>query len=492
MEKQSNQQSSFFPPVVAVLGHIDHGKTTLLDAIRKSTIAQSEVGGITQKIGASSVEIMHEGKRRKITFIDTPGHQTFSAMRTRGASAADIGILVVSSVDGVMPQTKESIVVLKKAGIPLIVGFTKSDVPEKQSEKAKQQVMREWIMLECLGGDVPYIEVSAKTNKNVTELLDLILLVFELHQDKYANRTKDAPFLGVIIESKLDQKAGPKATVIVKNGTIRARDEVVAGEELGKVRQLLNDQNKQVKEATVGTAVEILGFTKVPPVGSVVSLTSSKFSGFAGQSSKHETQSAKLENNISSLHHDEKMLSIVLIADSLGSLEAITESLPKEIIIADKKTGEITPSDIFLAKSTKGLVIGFHAKVPSDVQNLARTEKVLLKNYTIIYELLDELKDAMEGKALIGVEEIFGKAKVQASFPYEKTTVLGIKVLEGRVAKGDRVRIVRGEEIIGESTITSVRQGKNQISKIEEGNEGGILISPLVDFTIGDMLLCHH
>lgn len=484
MEKQSKQQPSFFPPVVAVLGHVDHGKTTLLDAIRKSTIAEREVGGITQKIGASSVEIMHEGKKRSITFIDTPGHQTFSTMRSRGASAADIGILVVSATDGVKPQTKESIVALKKAGIPLIVAFTKSDLPEKQIEKAKQQVMAEGILLEGLGGDVPFIEVSAKTNKNITELLDLILLVFELNQDRYEKRTKDSPFLGIIIESKLDQRSGPRATVIVKNGTLGVRDEITAEDAFGKVRQLVTDNNKQAKEASIGQAVEVLGFTKVPPVGSVVV-------------KKGEAGAVIVANKMgvaekSSLHHDEKMLSIILIADSFGSIEAITEALPKAIIIADKKTGEITPSDIFLAKSTKSLVIGFHAIIKPDVQNLARTEKVLLKNYTIIYELLDELKDAMEGKALIGVEEIFGKAQVLASFPYEKTKVLGIKVLEGRVAKGDRVRIVRGEEIVGESAITSVRQGKNQISKIEEGNEGGILISPFVDFTIGDMLLCHH
>lgn len=484
MEKQSKQQPSFFPPVVAVLGHVDHGKTTLLDAIRKSTIAEREVGGITQKIGASSVEIMHEGKKRSITFIDTPGHQTFSTMRSRGAQAADIGILVVSSADGVKPQTKESIVALKQAGIPLIVAFTKSDLPERQIEKAKQQVMAEGILLEGLGGDVPYIEVSAKTNKNITELLDLILLVFELNQDRYAKRTKEAPFLGIIIESKLDQRSGPRATVIVKNGTLSVRDEITAEDAFGKVRQLVTDNNKQAKEASIGQAVEVLGFTKVPPVGGVVVKKGTDGATIIAN------QKPILEK--SSLHHDEKMLSIILIADSFGSLEAITEALPKAIIIADKKTGEITPSDIFLAKSTKSLVIGFHAIIKPDVQNVARTEKVLLKNYTIIYELLDELKDAMEGKALIGVEEIFGKAQVLASFPYEKTKVLGIKVLEGRVAKGDRVRIVRGEEIIGESAITSVRQGKNQISKIEEGSEGGILISPSIDFTIGDMLLCHH
>lgn len=475
-----------FPPVVAVLGHVDHGKTTLLDAIRKSTIAEREIGGITQKIGASSVEIMHEGNRHKITFIDTPGHQTFSAMRSRGAQAADIGILVVSSVDGVMPQTRESIVALKQANIPLIVVFTKSDLPEKNIEKGKQQVMHEGILLEGLGGDVPYIEVSAKTNKNIQELLELILLVFELNQDKFARRSKDAEFLGIIIESKLDQKAGPRATVIVKNGKINVKDEIVAENIEGKVRQLLNDKNKQISEAAVGDAVEILGFTKVPPVGGIAVKKGTNIQSAIAQNQ------APVISTKTSLHHDERTLSVILVADSFGSLEAIAAALPPKIIIADKKTGEITPSDIFLAKSTKSLVIGFHAILKPDVQNIARTEKILLKNYTIIYELLDELNDVMEGKALAEQEEIFGKAKVLASFPFEKTKVLGIVVLEGRVAKGDKTRLMRGEEIIGESTIMSVRQGKNQISKIEEGAEGGIILSPFLDFTIGDMLICHR
>ncbi|QQG40896.1 MAG: GTP-binding protein [Candidatus Levyibacteriota bacterium] len=479
------QPTQYFPPVVAVLGHVDHGKTTLLDAIRKSNIAALETGGITQKIGASGVEVMHDGQRRRITFIDTPGHQTFSQMRSRGASVADIGLLIVSAVDGVMPQTKESITVLKQANIPIIVVFTKSDLPDKNIEKTKQQVIKEGILLEGLGGDVPYIEVSAKINKNIHELLELILLVFELHQEMFAKHLKEAQFLGIIIESKLDQKAGPRATVVIKNGTIHVKDEIIAESIEGKVRQLLNDQGKQVPGATIGEAIEILGFEKVPPVGSIVAKKGT------------DTQVAVVQNQApvssnTSLHHDEHKLSIVLVADSFGSLEAIINSLPKEIIVIAKKTGEITPSDIFLAKSTKSLVIGFNAKILPDIQNIARTEKVLLKNYTIIYELLDEVKDVMEGKALAEQEEVFGKAKVLASFPFEKTKVLGIVVLEGRVAKGDKARLMRGDLIVGESNIVSVRQGKNQISKIEEKSEGGIIISPLLDFVTSDMLICHR
>ena len=486
--KTTPKVSEFFPPVVAVVGHVDHGKTTLLDAIRKSNIAKKETGGITQGIGASNIEILHDGHKRRITFIDTPGHEAFSKMRSRGAKAADIGLLIVSSADGVMPQTKESIKAILEANIPYIVVITKIDLPEKNVEKTKQQLLKEGIMLEGLGGDVPFIEVSAKTNYNIKELLELIVLVFDLHQDTFANRSKTAPFLGIVIESRLDQNAGPKATVVIKNGTINFRDEIEAADTKGKVRTLINDQKKHVQSATVGDAVEILGFEKIPPVGSVITLKNQKE---LAQTSVEVKQKSITDEGFS-FHHNKDALSVVLVADTDGSLEAILEALPKEIIIALSKTGEITASDIFFAKSTKSIVVGFNTPIKPKLVQLARTEKILTKNYTIIYELLDELKDVMEGKALALLEEVFGEAKVLASFPFEKTKVLGIIVLDGRVAKGDKVRIMRKDEIIGESTITSVRQGKNQISKIEKGVEGGIIISPFLDFTIGDMLICHR
>ncbi len=474
-----------FPPVVAVVGHVDHGKTSLLDAIRKSTIAEREHGGITQKIGASSVEILHENIKRNITFIDTPGHQAFSAMRSRGAGAADIGILVVSSSDGVMPQTKESIQVLLAAKIPFIVALTKADLPDRSIEKVKQQLLKEGVMLEGLGGDVPYIEVSAKTNKNIQELLDLILLVFDLHQELFKEKSSSAPFYSIVIESKLDQRAGPKATVINKNGTITARDEITAEKIQGKARTLLNDQRVHVQSASVGQAVEILGFEQVPLVGSSVVKK--------GDNTVHIMENRDVTPLVETLmHHDENALSIVLVTDTLGSLEAILNALPREIVVALPKTGEVTVSDVLFAKSTKSIIVGFNADIKPDIAHLARTEKILAKNYTIIYELLDELEDVLKGKALALLEEVFGQAKVLASFPFEKTKVLGITVLDGRVAKGDKVRIMRGETAIGESTITSVRHGKEQISKLEQGNEGGIIIAPILDFTIGDVLICHR
>ena len=474
-----NKKNEFdFPPVVAVLGHVDHGKTTLLDAIRKSNIAEREHGGITQKIGASVIEISHEGKIRKITFIDTPGHEAFSMMRSRGAMAADIGLLIVSSTDGVMPQTKESINHLKASKIPFIVVLTKSDIPEKNIEKVKQQLSKEKIQIEGYGGDVPVIEVSAKTNSNIKELLDLILLVFDLNESKF-DFSPQKPLLGIIIESKLDLRAGPKATVIIKNGTIHPRDEVYSEGIRCKVRSLVNDKGENIKEATIGDAVEILGFEAVPKVGTSVT------------SSLSQSTETKEEKRLKLEELEEGLPSFIIVADTLGSLEAIIESLPKEIQIALQKTGDIETSDVLYAKSINAIILGFNIKTKSDVLKLAATEKVLIRTYNLIYEMLDEIEDLLEGKRISMQEQIYGRAKIMARFPFDKTEVLGLSVLEGRVAKGDKVRVSRGDTIIGEGTISSVRQGKEQVSKVEQGKECGIVVSPVLDFNIGDMIISH-
>lgn len=483
-DKQQNQSLSF-PPVVAVLGHVDHGKTTLLDAIRKSSIAEREHGGITQRIGASSVEIDYEGKKRDITFIDTPGHEAFSQMRSRGAKVADISLLIVSAVDGVMPQTKESIEVLKGSGIPYIVVLTKADLDTAIPDRVKQQLLAEQVSLEGMGGDVPVIEVSAKTGLHIKELLDLILLVHDLHTPTDASAT--APLEAIVIESRLDQKAGSKATVVIKNGTLHARDLVSTDGETVKVRMIVDSHGKQVQDATVGDAVELLGFSQVPVVGSVLSLGKEE-----GKKEVSVEQVTPLKRELvyqgSSNEHG---LAVVLLADTQGSLEAILYSLPKGVKIVSRKTGEVTEADVLLAKSTGAIVLGFNTKIRPDVQKLAMTEKVLAKNYQIIYEMLDEIGDVLEGKRLSGIERIYGTAQVLASFPYEKTNVLGVKVTDGRIARGDKVRVERNGEIVGESAISSLRSGKNPASKIEKGQEAGLLLDPILDFRVGDMLICH-
>ena len=486
-KNESDIKTSFnFPPVVTVLGHVDHGKTTLLDAIRKTDIAGREHGGITQKIGASRIEIVHEGKKRAITFIDTPGHEAFNQMRSRGVQAADIGLLVVSSVDGIKPQTKESIEMLKESKIPFIVVFTKVDLPEKNIEKAKQQIVSEDISLEEYGGDTPAIEVSAKTGHNVKELLDLILLVFELLSEKMNVSPKEA-LKGVVIESRQDAKKGALATVVIKNGTLNLRDEIVAEESSGKVKNLTDSSGSSLKSVTIGEAVEVLGFEKAPKVGSLVLNKNNKPLVSKPQEEVLKKESASSLDPFSA--EESPILSVIICADSLGSLEAIENALPEEINIASKKTGNITPADILLAKSLGGIVIGFNIKINPEILKLAKTEKVLTKNYNLIYELIDELNDVLEGKTLALQEEVLGVAQIVASFPFEKTKVMGIKVTDGRIAKGDKVRLVRNDENIGESTISSVKHGKEQVSKAEKNTEAGIIVSPLLDFTIGDMVI---
>jgi len=478
-----NKSHTFYPPVVAVLGHVDHGKTTLLDAIRKTSIAEREHGGITQKIGASSVEIVSDGKPRRITFIDTPGHEAFSQMRSRGAIASDIGLLIVSSVDGVMPQTRESINVLKASGIPMIVVLTKSDLPTKNPEKVKGQVLREGIMLEGMGGDVPVIEVAATTNLNIKELLDLILLVQELHESSHPRSVSPTnPLRAIVIESRLDQKAGPRATVVIQDGKMSSRQEVFDESGTFKIRSITDDAGKMLPEATIGEAVEVLGFLKVPEVGSII--TDKPVTYVAKESLREQLAYSPMAN--------QEEIPIILVADSQGSLEAISHALPEKINTLEQKTGEMTESDVLHAKSTGALIIGFNSKMRPDVMKLARTEKVLMKNYTIIYELLDELADVLEGKRLSQIEEIYGSASVLAKFPFEKTFALGISVIDGRIARGDKVRILRGEDIIGESQVSSLRVGKNPTSKVEKGHEAGIVITPMLDFQVGDVLISHE
>jgi translation initiation factor IF-2 len=492
MSKKDSQSTGseikHFPPVVAVLGHVDHGKTTLLDAIRKSSIADREKGGITQKIGASAIEISHEGENRWITFIDTPGHEAFTQMRGRGVQAADIVLLIVAASEGVKPQTRESIQAILESKTPFIVVLTKSDLPNINAEKVKQELLKEQLQLEGYGGDTPVIEVSAKTNHNVKELLDLILLMFDMHKAPgYAELvSNDAPLSAVVIESKLDNRAGPKATVIVKNGSMQVREEVQVEGQIFKIRTLFNTLGKPVQSVGVGDAVEILGFQSVPRVGSLITDKAH------AESLTPEAEVKALKKDLSYQREEQhKGISVILVADSQGSLEAIINAFPEGIKIVNQKTGEVSEADVLLAKSTGSILLSFNTKLRPELTNLAFVEKVLLRNYEIIYELLDEVEDALEGKLQSQMEQVYGTAKVLAKFPFEKTFAFGISVVEGRIARGDHLRIMRGEEIVGETTLTSLRVGKNTTSKVEKGNEAGIVPTQTLDIQVGDMIISH-
>lgn len=473
MKKTAVQQASQTsrPPVVAVLGHVDHGKTTLLDTIRKSNVASREHGGITQAIGAFT----HNG----ITFIDTPGHEAFTKMRSRGASAADVAILVVASDDGVMPQTKEAIAHIKEAKVPFVVALTKTDVEGANLEKVKQQLLKEGVSLEGFGGDVPVASVSAKTGKGIPELLEVILLVWQMAQDQ--GKKEDNIFKGVIIEAKKDRRKGVLVTVIIKNGILTVGDEIVAEAVSGKVRALLTDTGESVKEARSGMPVEILGFSDAPPVGAYV--VNKKEAQEVNLTAKPQGEAPKPSEG--------NKLALILKTDTQGSLEAILHSLPLEdVVLLLAQTGDPTEGDVLLAKGSNAIIVGFNTAVPGSVAKLAETEGVIIKSYKLIYELLGELGEVISLTKL-GKAQAFalGKAVVLAVFPYDKKQVAGSKVLEGRVAKGDKVQIERDGQLIGEARIVSLRQGKDDVGKVETGAECGILISIALDFEPADMIL---
>ncbi len=470
-----------FPPVVTVLGHVDHGKTTLLDALRKTSVAQREYGGITQGIGSSSVEVEYEGKKRRITFIDTPGHEAFTNMRSRGAQAADIGLLIVSAVDGVMPQTRESIKLLQSANLPIIVVLTMSDLPTKNVEKVKQQLLRENVLLEGYGGDIPVIEVSAKKGENMKELLDLILLVSEL-RGVHQKASSSAALKAIVIESKLDPRAGAKSTIIIKQGTLHTREEVSCEGKTFRLRTVLNYLGKPIDKASVGEGVEILGAPDVLPVGSIVTPKQAEVTVSAKEAER------KPEDVLYHKPQDGDTLYLILAADTEGALEAIVAALPKEVTIVTQKTGEVTEADVLQAKATGALALSFNVKIRPEVQRLALAEKVLIKNYQIIYEMLDEIADVIEGKKQMQLETELGKAKILAKFPFEKTFAYGISIIEGRIVRGDKIRVLRGDTVIGETTIQSLRVGKNVTSKVTKG-EAGIVLSHQLDITIGDMII---
>lgn len=478
--------SPFRPPVVAVLGHVDHGKTTLLDAIRKTDIATHEHGGITQAIGAYQVMVVTKEGQHYITFIDTPGHEAFAKMRGRGVNAADVAVLVVACDDGVMPQTRESIAHIQEAKIPYIVALTKSDLTAANPERVKQQLTKEGIALEGQGGDVPVVTVSAKTDKGLLDLLETIVLVAQM-----AGVSGDPKgiFEGVVIEAKRDRRKGVLATVIIRNGTLLVGDEIYAESIRGKVRALLTEGGASIKEELPGSAVEILGFDDVPPVGAKVDKVSSHKmpTGVTGSTpTRVLEESARAE-----MQPKTPQLPVILKTDTEGSREAILHGMPRQgVKLILSATGDPTEGDVLLAKASNAIIVGFHVNISSSIAKHAETEGVVIKTYRLIYDLLKELSDVIllfqEGKPQ---EVIVGKAKIVAIFPYEKKKIAGCQVLEGRIAKGDKVRIEQEGNVIGESRIISLRRGKEDISKAEIGSECGILLSASLDFEPGNMIL---
>jgi translation initiation factor IF-2 len=467
MEKDKNQLNRR-PPIVVVLGHVDHGKTSLLDAIRKTNVTAGEVGGITQSIGASVVETKNGGK---ITFIDTPGHAAFGKMRSRGANVADIAILVVAQDDGVQPQTKEAIEIIKAAGIPFVVAGTKSDIAGVNAEVVKGQLEKEGIFFEGRGGQIPFISISAKTSSGLTELLEMLILMSEVAELKN-DLTGDLE--AVVIESGKD-KMGPVATVVVRSGTIKVGEIIFTEEAECKVRALFDDKGKSIKEVLPGFPAKVFGFTGSPPVGSSVNRQSHE--------AIKEAVKAKGVFDLRRLKDDE--IPLILKAGNIGSLEAIIASLPPKIVIVDSGVGDVTSSDVINAKTGNAYIFAFESKMPNDIVKLAEAEKIKVERFEIIYELLQRLEEILKK----GRVEIVGRAEVLASFPFNNKKVAGCKVLDGRITKGDFLVLIRDAKEIGKSKAISLKKQKLDVGSVGQSEEFGLITDPQLDFAIGDVIV---
>ena len=468
------------PPIVAVLGHVDHGKTTLLDFIRKSNVAAREHGGITQHIGAYQIET----KKRLITFIDTPGHEAFAKMRSRGASAADIAILVIAADDSVKPQTKESIEQIKAAGIPMIVAVNKIDLASANIDRVKRDLAKTGVQVEGFGGDVPIVPISAKQGTGVAELLDMILLVSDM---KGLNGAADGPLEAVVIETRVDRGKGMVATLIVKIGTLRNGMPLYEGtKQIAKVRAMFDEYGKAVAEALPSKPVETLGFTVPPTIGTVLS----NAPGNQAAQTPTKKSTSDMPDFLKPVEEQEEHIKLILKADTAGSLEAVRNSLPERVTLVSTGTGDINDADVLLAKSAVAIVIGFNVVASPAVAKLAQTEKVIFRTYKIIYELLDEIKDVVLGLKEVLVEEReLGTGQIIAEFPFEKDRIAGTKIISGRLARGDSVKVMRGGSEVGRAKIKSLRHGKDDITKAEVGNECGVLFDQKLDFAIGDAII---
>ena len=491
-EHEETKNLPLRPPVVTIMGHVDHGKTRLLDAIRQTHVMESEAGGITQHIGAYQVEV----KGQKITFLDTPGHEAFTAMRARGARATDITVLVVAADDGIMPQTLEAIDHARAAGVPIVVAINKIDKPTANPDRVKQQLADHGLVVEDWGGDTIAVGTSAKDRKGIDELLENLLLVAEM-EDLHAD--PNAPATGVVIEAEMDKSRGAMATVLVQNGSLKIGDTIVVGDVFGKVKAMFNDQGKHLRKADPSTPVAILGLPSVPGVGDTFSAVESERQ--ARQIISERTVKKPGTVSLASLHDQiaagkVKELNIILKTDVQGSIEPIRTSLEKlatenlTVHIIHAGTGNITENDVMLAIASHGLVIGFSTGVEAGAQKLAESEKVDIRRYDIIYNLIEEVDKALKG--LIEpeiIEVVEGRAEVRAVFPAgKKAKVAGVYVLEGKAARGSRVRVMRGAAQLGESPIISLRRFKDDVREVAAGFECGVGLETFNDFEVGDIL----
>ena len=488
------------PPVVTVIGHVDHGKTTLLDAIRKTEVTKSEAGGITQRIGAYQVKI----DNKKIVFIDTPGHEAFTTMRARGVKATDIAVLVVAADDGVMPQTVEAINHAKAANVPIIVAINKIDKANANVEKVKKELTKYELVSEEWGGDTLMVEVSALQNKGIDNLLETISLQAEM-LDLKANI--DIPAKGLIIETKLDKKMGIAASVLIQDGSLKVGNYFIAGLSYGKIRSLTDDKGKSIMKAGPSTPVEIIGFYKMPKAGDYFQIVpDDKLAKIIINEREDEARSKIAEK--SSLSLDNLFLEIkkgkidkfeiILKTDTQGSLDAIQEAINKikieneevKMDVIHSGVGSITETDVMLASASQAIIVGFNIRPDTNIQKIAKLEKVDIRLYRIIYNLIDEIKSALKGYLKPRIEEyICGQAEVREIFKIPKIgTIAGSHVSDGKISKNDNIRVIRDGTLIYEGKVSSLKRFKEDTKEVSAGFECGIGIEKFIDIKLKDIL----
>jgi translation initiation factor IF-2 len=489
------------PPVVTIMGHVDHGKTTLLDAIRQSAVVETEAGGITQHIGAYQAQ--HDG--RKLTFLDTPGHEAFTAMRARGAKVTDIAVLVVAADDGVMPQTRESISHARAAEVPIVVAVNKIDLPDANSDRVRNELASEGLQPEEWGGTTQFSEVSAKQGQNLDDLLEKVLLVADAELELTANPKAEAS--GPIIESRLDVGRGPVATMLVHRGTLQVGDAIVAGDAWGKVRALYNFRGEKVKDAKPGEPVEILGFDHPPPAGEQARVVENErqarhYAQVRGERLRREQLAQRrvgvsLESLFEQIQEGAVQdLNLVLKADVDGSVEAALSELQKiqhpevRVNVIHQGVGGITENDIMLASASNAMVVGFNVRPNAEARALADREGVEIRTYRVIYQLTEDIEQALVGLLKpVRTEETLGEVEVRALFRVSRLgTIAGSYVTDGLVRRGASVRVVRDGTVIHETRVAQLKRFKDDVREVEQGFECGILLDGFNDVKEGDVL----
>ena len=487
------------PPIVTVMGHVDHGKTSILDAIRETNVTDREAGGITQHIGAYQVEV----KGQKITFIDTPGHEAFTAMRSRGATVTDIAILVVAADDGVMPQTLEAIDHAKAAEVPTIVAINKIDLPDANPDRVKQQLAERELVIEEWGGDVIAVSVSAKTKEGLPDLLEHILLVAEISELK---ADPDRPAQGTIIEAELDPSRGPMVTTIIQTGTLKVGNVVIAGDTLGRVKAMFDEKGQRLQKAGPSTPAKIMGLSEVPHAGDVLKVVADERAArqeIESREREHATtaqRAATLEAFSGDVAAGKaKELNIVLKADVQGSVEAVYQALEglsserARARVIHSGSGKISESDVMLARASQAIVIGFNVRTETGAVRVADSEGVDIRHYSIIYQLIEDIERALKGIMEPIIHEIVdGHAEVRAMFRVRGGRVAGCMITDGLIRRNSQVRIKRGEEVLRTSRVSSLRRFQEDVREVQTGLECGVGAEGFSDFQEGDVIEAFH